>query len=573
MRGILFILILLLFLFHPLTKAEPIQKIQFIYKNKAIPFKEGPIITDREIYFSQEDFITLMKSFGFLDWYVTINKDTSEKILDCLIVSNDMPKFKAKFIPLVYEEKIYIPYSSIQDHIGISPIYDYEKGKIYFYPQIKEISVSQDSLVINGAKEIKIQKNFYLNNPLRFVVDLEDCVLSPHIVRQKILSSNEYIYQIRVSQFNQLPAIVRVVVELKPGQKVKTLARILPNQLQMVFSDRIPELYAKTSKLDYQTKEEEQVKIYQITPQVSGSNLSILISLDKPINYSINRLDNGKWYIDLYNTILTVSSNEIHITSDVVDSVKYAQNQLNPVPITRIVITPKPNVKINTSLDLISNTGKLISFLVKEKSDNILEDDFSPINFTGKVIVIDPGHGGRDSGAVNHSLSLEEKDITLKISQLTQQKLSDMGYKVILTRYGDYELTGSAIDSEELQARVNVGIKNKASIFVSVHINASTYSFANGLITFYNKDIDYPLAYYIHQEIAKTNIFDDKGIRTANFYVLRRNPLPSVLLEIGFISNYNDAIKLKSFQNLDKIASAIARGIHLYITKSSRNLD
>ncbi|MFN3996168.1 MAG: AMIN domain-containing protein, partial [bacterium] len=135
-----------------------------------------------------------------------------------------MPKFKTTFSPLIHEDKIYIPFSSVSNNIGFSAIFDYDKGKVYFYPQIKDISIIDDAVVINSSKEIKIQKNFYLNDPLRFVIDLKDCTLSPDLFRQKILSSHEYIYQIRVSQFNEMPAIVRVVVELKSGQKVQHMS-------------------------------------------------------------------------------------------------------------------------------------------------------------------------------------------------------------------------------------------------------------------------------------------------------------------------------------------------------------
>jgi len=567
----IFLFFLVLVIFSIFSQSEnKLPKINFVYKDKIIPFKEEPIITEKEIYFSQDDFIILMKSLGFVDWSVTINKDTGNRVLNCVLVSNDMPKFKTTFIPLVYREKIYIPFSSVNNNIGVSPIYDYEKGKIYLYPQIKDISVSDDSIVINGAKEVKIQKNFYLNNPLRFVIDLKDCVLSPDIFRQKILSSNEYIYQIRVSQFNEMPAIVRVVIELKEGQKVKNIAKILPNQVQLIFSDRIPELYAKINKYDYSNaNNEEPVKIYQITPYVSGNGFAISISLDKSVNYTINKLDNGRWFIDLYNTILTVSSNELKTTSNFVKSIRYSQHQVNPFPITRIVIEPEENYKLTVNLDSISNTGKLLNFAVNYKNEQKNVEDVMVAYNRGKVIVIDAGHGGGDSGAVNRNLGLKEKDITLRIALLTAEKLKSIGYNVVLTREGDYELTNSPVDSEELQARVNVAKKNNAAIFVSIHINASTYSFANGVMTFYCKDIDYNLAQYIHNELVKAQVFDDKGIRQANFYVLKYNSIPAVLLELGFISNYNDATKLMNQENLVKISNAIVKGINNYLNKAA----
>ncbi|MFN3478607.1 MAG: N-acetylmuramoyl-L-alanine amidase, partial [bacterium] len=416
-----FLLIFLIILVQ--SKSSPIPKINFIYKDKILPFKENPIITEKEIYFSQEDFVIFMKSLGFVDWNVTINKDTTNKIIDCVLVSNDMPKFKTTFSPLIHEDKIYIPFSSVSNNIGFSAIFDYEKGKVYFYPQIKDISIIDDAVVINSSKEIKIQKNFYLNDPLRFVIDLKDCTLSPDIFRQKMLSSHEYIEQIRISQFNEMPAIVRVVVELKSGQKVQHMSRILPNQLQLIFSDRLPALYAKPVKYDYNPENQDTIKIFQITPYISGNNLAISINIEKSANYTINRLDNGKWYIDLYNTILTVSSNEIEVTSDFIQTIKYSQHQTSPFPITRIVVTPKEGYKINISLDSISNTGRIANFLVSYKRDDINTlEDVLPLG-KGQVIIIDPGHGGKDSGAVNRNLNLQEKNITLQISSLLEQKL------------------------------------------------------------------------------------------------------------------------------------------------------
>ncbi len=367
-----------------------------------------------------------------------------------------------------------------------------------------------------------------------------------------------------------MPAIVRVVIELKEGQKVKNIAKILPNQVQLIFSDRIPELYAKINKYDYSNaNNEEPVKIYQITPYVSGNSFAISISLDKSVNYTINKLDNGRWFIDLYNTILTVSSNELKTTSNFVKSIRYSQHQVNPFPITRIVIEPEENYKLTVNLDSISNTGKLLNFAVNYKNEQKNVEDVMVAYNRGKVIVIDAGHGGGDSGAVNRNLGLKEKDITLRIALLTAEKLKSIGYNVVLTREGDYELTNSPVDSEELQARVNVAKKNNAAIFVSIHINASTYSFANGVMTFYCKDIDYNLAQYIHNELVKAQVFDDKGIRQANFYVLKYNFIPAVLLELGFISNYNDATKLMNQENLVKISNAIVKGINNYLNKAA----
>lgn len=556
-----------------LKQNSNLEKIAFVYKNKIIPFKSYPMITENEIYFNQDDFIIFMKALGFIDWQIIINQDNHKKISNCTLISNDMNKFKINFAPLIYDDNIYIPFSSISNKIGFSAVFDYEDAKVYFYPQITSIDIKDDALIINSSREIKIQKSFYLNNPLRYVIDIQDSVLSPEVFRQKVLSSNEYIYQVRISQFSELPAITRIVIEINKKQKVKNISRILPNQLQLIFSDRLPDLYAKKSTYDYNIKTgEEEVKIYQITPNYSGSNISVLIQSEKEPKYSINKLDDGRYFIDFYNSILTISNNELQINNDYLKSIKYSQHQLEPFPIVRITFIPQENYNIILDKGNIDITGKLLSFVVRNKPKEKFNDneiEFAPFN--GITVVIDPGHGGKDPGAVNYSFNIKEKDVTLKISLLVKEKLEKMGYKVVLTRYKDQEVTGSPVDSEELQARVNIGYKNNASIFVSVHLNASTYKFANGVITFYNKDIDYSLANYIHNELIKTNIFEDKGIRQANFYVMKYNKLPAVLLELGFITNYNDALKLMNYDNLNKLAIAIAKGIHNYFKTNKKS--
>ncbi|MGC8815222.1 MAG: N-acetylmuramoyl-L-alanine amidase [bacterium] len=549
------------------------QKLTFIYKNKIIHFRNYPMITENEIYFNQDDFIIFMKTLGFIDWQIIINQDNHKKVSNCTLISNDMNKFKVNFTPLIYEDNIYIPFSSISNKIGFSAVFDYEKGKVYFYPQITNIDIKDDAVIINSSKEIKIQKSFYLNNPLRYVIDIQDSVLSPEVFRQKILSSNEYIYQVRVSQFSELPAITRVVIEINKNQKVKNVAKILPNQLQLIFSDRLPDLYAKKSTYDYNIKNgEEEIKIYQITPNYSGNNISILVQAEKEPKYSINKLDDGRYFIDFYNSILTISNNELQINNEYLKSIKYSQHQLEPFPIVRITFVPQENYNIILNKGNVDITGKLLSFVVKERPKERFNDneiDYAPFN--GITVVIDPGHGGNDSGAVNYNLNIKEKELTLKISLLVKEKLEKMGYRVVLTRYNDQEVTGSPVDTEELQARVNIGYKNNAMLFVSIHINASTYSFANGVMTFYNKDIDYNLANFIHSELIKTDIFEDKGIRQANFYVMKYNKLPAVLLELGFITNYNDALKLMNYENLNKLAIAIAKGIHNYIKANKKS--
>lgn len=189
----------------------------------------------------------------------------------------------------------------------------------------------------------------------------------------------------------------------------------------------------------------------------------------------------------------------------------------------------------------------------------------------GKIIAIDPGHGGSDSGAVGSSS--QEKNITLAISQRLQTILADAGATVIMTRTTDVDVYGPYAGAvEELQARANVANAAKADVFVCIHIDSFDSPNAGGVTAYYNSKTpyDYSLAKYIHDENMLATNFPDRGVQTANFYVLLHTNMPATLLELGFISNPNEEQALNTADQQQKFAESIAKGLADYFNNGGK---
>ncbi len=173
------------------------------------------------------------------------------------------------------------------------------------------------------------------------------------------------------------------------------------------------------------------------------------------------------------------------------------------------------------------------------------------------VVMIDPGHGGPDPGAIGIG-GLREKDVVLPISLQTAAILQQQGVLVMMTRVDDRDLG--------LEPRVQMAEQVRATLFVSIHANSigAGNPGVNGLETYYYASGD-RLAQVIHRHILQFTGARDRGVKQARFYVLRKTSMPSVLVETGFVSGYEDAARLQNPASQSQIAGAIATGILQYL--------
>ncbi|WP_103123862.1 N-acetylmuramoyl-L-alanine amidase [Nostoc cycadae] len=177
---------------------------------------------------------------------------------------------------------------------------------------------------------------------------------------------------------------------------------------------------------------------------------------------------------------------------------------------------------------------------------------------TGKlIVVIDPGHGGKDSGAPGLG-GLLEKDVILPIGKRVAAILERNGVQAVLTRDADFFV--------ELQGRVDIAERVNATLFVSIHANSvDSRPDVNGLEVYYY-DSGYGLAEVVRNTILQDiGTIKDRGTRKARFYVLRKSSMPSILVETGYMTGREDNPRLGSPEYQNRMAEAIARGILKYL--------
>ncbi|MEM8639517.1 MAG: N-acetylmuramoyl-L-alanine amidase [Cyanobacteria bacterium P01_G01_bin.54] len=176
------------------------------------------------------------------------------------------------------------------------------------------------------------------------------------------------------------------------------------------------------------------------------------------------------------------------------------------------------------------------------------------------LVVIDPGHGGRDPGAIGIG-GLREKDVVLPISLEISRTLQQQGVRVIMTRSDDRYVT--------LAGRTQIANRARADVFVSIHANAISLSRpdVNGVETYYYTSGG-RLAQTIHQSILSNVSIGNRGVKRARFYVLRHSSMPAVLVEVGFVTGRADAPRLANSSFRSQMAQAIARGILLYLQQN-----
>ncbi|MBN8208422.1 N-acetylmuramoyl-L-alanine amidase [Bacillus sp. NTK071] len=168
-----------------------------------------------------------------------------------------------------------------------------------------------------------------------------------------------------------------------------------------------------------------------------------------------------------------------------------------------------------------------------------------------KTVVLDAGHGGNDSGA--EGITTLEKILTLRTTSTIAEKLKSAGVRVILTRDTDTYIS--------LSERATISERHNADAFVSIHFDSTVDPTANGTTTYYYDQSDMSLASAIHNEIGDDTSLRDRGVRFGNYYVLRNNKQPSVLLELGFLSNPWEEQLVNRIDYQAEITSEVANGI------------
>ncbi|WP_290060640.1 N-acetylmuramoyl-L-alanine amidase [Paraclostridium bifermentans] len=175
-------------------------------------------------------------------------------------------------------------------------------------------------------------------------------------------------------------------------------------------------------------------------------------------------------------------------------------------------------------------------------------------------VFVDPGHGGEDSGAVGYGNY--EDELNLQVANKVRQKLEAKGIEVKMSRTSDEFIS--------LGDRAKMANSYAPDVFVSIHQNSADATSANGIETYYhtNKSDHKPYAQDVQTKaIGETNA-RNRGVKSANFAVLRETNMPAALFESGFITNQNESANLASSSYQDKLATGIANGVEKYLKEN-----
>lgn len=320
-----------------------------------------------------------------------------------------------------------------------------------------------------------------------------------------------------------------------------------------------------------------KVNIFKTTWEVTPSKTIFKIDCSSALKHLFNKVK-GEWVLVLFDPIYNKGTLDLS-PKGLIEDIKFEQGDG--------FIKFRFKVKNDLAMDAIRN-GKSLNIKVKTFVERRL-----------KTIVIDPGHGGKDPGAVYKNV--REKDIVLKASKKIAAKLTKSGFDVIMTRVDDVFIP--------LKDRTKIADSAKADLFVSIHCNAAPNKRAmNGAETYFlsaarsdwartveateNSAIRFEAKEgsslseldYILNDLAQTQFLEEsqqaginiqesmiqkcdlynRGLKQANFYVLRLNYMPAVLVELAFITHSKDRKKLLDDNFLEDVTDAIVEGIKSY---------
>jgi N-acetylmuramoyl-L-alanine amidase len=203
------------------------------------------------------------------------------------------------------------------------------------------------------------------------------------------------------------------------------------------------------------------------------------------------------------------------------------------------------------------STGYIAGWLVSLNGNQAvqIQKPGAGIHMKSKTVVIDPGHGGRDGGTVGARGTLE-KNLNLATARLLSDKLRAAGTNVIMTRTNDTYVS--------LSSRVSISHYHKADAFISVHYDSIADRTVKGMTTYYHHLSHKRLSAELHSAVSSRTSLRDRGVRQGDYHVIRENRQPSVLLELGYLSNPAEEMLVSTAQYQEAVAAGIFEGLARY---------
>lgn len=444
--------------------------------------------------------------------------------------------------------------------------------------EVENLRVTGDGLFVRtrggGTPEIRTTRS---SDRSIIDIDMIGASLSPRLQKQPTVTVNRYgISRIQVNQVRNAPPVTRMTMRVnKNSPDWQASVSRFGGVVLLPTRGATPSLVNTQAQSTLAT-------IESVDLTVDGKQL--LIKSDQPVTYA-NGWDRstGFYRITLANAQIARSVKGPSLTaSSPIMRVRLQQSDPRTVV---ILVQPATDIRIGAlnqpgpqllSLQLINSPTVLLPPTTNSINSitpfppqpaapvpvaipvpKTTPPPPPPVPKGRVVVIVDPGHGGKDPGAVGIG-GLQEKHVILPIAKQVAAILEQEGVQAVMTRDSDYFV--------DLAPRVAIAERADANLFVSIHANSMGMGRPdiNGLETYYFSSGE-RLARVIHRNILQNVNVRDRGVRKARFYVLRKSSMPSVLVEVGFVTGAQDAPKLATSAYQKQMAAAIARGILQYL--------
>ncbi len=392
-----------------------------------------------------------------------------------------------------------------------------------------------NGVLIQGQGQVQIESPSFLSNPSRLVIDMPNTYVEQSI-RNKEIPLGDSGETLKIGQFEVNKA--RIVITTTQTSKYLPIISPDNQSLFIINTDKLTSAYVSQTKTNINGYFNKKIDRY---------TSEFILSFTNPVITGIRR--NPDSFTAYFLNAVSYNEQEL-------------KNALSQAGLKDVNLSLMSNIGIRMTCPLSrdkvirfdkSADGKAVKLVVTSPTPAPIFN----INKKQKgAVVLDAGHGGTDYGAIRAGIN--EKDITLDVTQMVEAILQEKGYKVYMTRSND--------SGPSLQERVDLCEEKKPDIFVSIHVNSSVKNDIYGIETHWYHDYSLELAEIVHKHLIK-NIpsTKDRGLFQSKFYVINHTTVPAILVEMGFISNDAERAQLVTKKRKQAIAKSIAEGIIEYI--------
>jgi N-acetylmuramoyl-L-alanine amidase len=444
--------------------------------------------------------------------------------------------------------------------------------------QLESVRVTQDGLFLRttgASPEIEVDRS---RDRRQVSIDLANTAVSPQLTPTEIPVNRNGVERLVITQAQVSPPVARVTLDLSSRDvELQTSVSTLGGIVIVPTGGAVASAEESPAPVATPPAPQQPATIQAV--ELAGDGSQLVVRADQPLTYTSGwERSSAAYRILIPNARLApqVTAPQLPAGSSLL-RVRLQQQDEQTVA---ILVQPAAGVQVgevnqpsNQSLALQLQRGTQVSpspgQVVPVPPPSRPGISPTPTTPPGSlptipngrvVVVVDPGHGGSDPGAIGIG-GLREQEINLSIAQQVAAILEQQGVQAVLTRSDNRDV--------ELEPRVQIAERSDADLFVSIHANAISMSRpdVNGVETYYYSSGE-RLARTIHNSIMQSTDSADRGVRQARFYVLRNTSMPSVLVEVGFVTGRDDARRLADPAFRSQMAQAIARGILQYVQQN-----